>query len=216
MIDPETLAKDYDVATGEFTDPGYTEVLEKWQQLTSYMGEMSTAIDHETARNTYFATGEAPIMYLQLAEIPMLEKSIPDDFEYGFFNFPAFEDGKGDPNELTGAPEGFMISNKAKNPEECQKFLKWLVSKKGGEYLTTKCGDISSVAGAVDETNALPVQLEAMDIIQSASKLTPWFDNACDPAVYTVYGQMAQAIATGDETPESAMEQVREAAASLH
>ena len=55
-----------------------------------------------------------------------------------------------------------------------------------------------------------------MDIIQSASKLTPWFDNACDPAVYTVYGQMAQAIATGDETPESAMEQVREAAASLH
>ena len=57
---------------------------------------------------------------------------------------------------------------------------------------------------------------EAMDIIQGASKLTPWFDNACDPGVYTVYGQMAQAIATGDETPESAMEQVREAAASLH
>ena len=55
-----------------------------------------------------------------------------------------------------------------------------------------------------------------MDIIQGASKLTPWFDNACDPGVYTVYGQMAQAIATGDETPESAMEQVREAAASLH
>ena len=32
MIDPETLAKDYDPATGEFTDPGYTEVLKKWQQ----------------------------------------------------------------------------------------------------------------------------------------------------------------------------------------
>ena len=57
---------------------------------------------------------------------------------------------------------------------------------------------------------------EAMDIIQGASKLTPWFAIACDPAVFTVYGQMAQAIATGDETPESAMEQVREAAASLH
>ena len=216
MIDPETLAKDYDPATGEFTDPGYTEVLKKWQQLTSYMGETSTAIDHETARNTYFATGEAPIMYLQFAEIPLLEKSLPDDFEYGFFNFPAFEDGKGDPKELTGAPEGFMISNKAKNPEECQKFLKWLVSKKGGEALTTQCGDISSVAGAVDETNALPAQLEAMDIIKNASKLTPWFDNACDPGVYTVYQQVAQAIATGDETPESGMQEVQQAAASLH
>lgn len=216
MVDPEVLARDYEASTGEFTDPAYVEVLKKWQQLTSYMGEICVAIDHETARNTYFATGEAPIMYLQFAEIPMLEKSIPEDFEYGFFNFPVFEEGKGDANALTGAPEGFMISNKAKNPEECQKFLKWLVSKKGGEALTTKCGDISSVSGAVDEGNALPAQLEAMSIIKSASTLAPWFDNACDASVYTVYGQGAQAIATGDETPESVMEQVKEAAASLH
>ncbi|WP_367566192.1 ABC transporter substrate-binding protein [Lacrimispora sp.] len=215
MLDPEVLAKDYNAETGEFTDPAYVEVLKKWQQLTSYMGETSVAIDHETARNTYFAAGEAPVMYLQFAEIPMLEKVIPEDFEYGFFNFPSFEEGKGDPDGLTGAPEGFMISNKAKNPEECVKFLKWLVSKKGGEALTTKAGDISSVAGAVDETNALPSQLEAMDIIKSASTLVPWFDNACDPSIYTVYGQGAQAIAAGDETPESVMEQVKEAAAGL-
>lgn len=216
MVDPKVLAKDYDPSAGEFTDPAYVEVLKKWQQLTSYMGETCVAIDHETARNTYFAAGKAPIMYLQFAEIPMLEKALPEGFEYGFFNFPAFEEGKGDPMGLTGAPEGFMISNKAKNPEECVKFLKWLVSKKGGEALTTKCGDISSVAGAVDETNALPAQLDAMDIIKSASVLVPWFDNACDASVYTVYGQGAQAIAIGDETPESVMEQVKEAAAALH
>lgn len=216
MLDPEVLAKDYDAATGEFTDPAYVTVLEKWQQLTSYMGDTCVAIDHETARNTYFATGESPIMYLQFAEITLLEQSLPDDFEYGFFNFPAFEEGKGDPNGLTGAPEGFMISNKTQYPEECQKFLKWLVSKHGGAALTTQCGDISSVAGAVDETNALPAQLEAMDIISNASQLVPWFDNACDASVYTVYGQGAQAIATGDETPESVMQQVQEAAASLH
>ena len=216
MVDPAVLAKDYDPAAGEFSDPAYVEVLNKWQQLTSYMGETSVAIDHETARNTYFATGKAPIMYLQFAEIPMLEKALPEGFEYGFFNFPSFEDGKGDSKGLTGAPEGFMISNKAKNPEECVKFLKWLVSKKGGEALTTKAGDISSVTGAVDKTNALPAQLEAMDMIKSASMLVPWFDNACDPSIYTVYGQGAQAIAIGDETPESVMEQVKEAAAALH
>lgn len=216
MIDPDVLAVDYEASTGEFTDPAYVTVLEKWQQLTSYMGETCVAIDHETARNTYFATGEAPIMYLQFAEITLLEQSLPDGFEYGFFNFPAFEEGKGDPNALTGAPEGFMISTKTKYPEECRKFLKWLVSKTGGEALTTQCGDISSVAGAVDETNALSAQLEAMEIISNASKLAPWFDNACDATVYTVYGQGAQAIATGDETPESVMQQVQEAAASLH
>lgn len=215
MIDPTVLAKDYEESTGEFTDQGYVEVLKKWEQLTSYMGETCVAIDHETARNTYFVTGKAPIMYLQFAEITHVEKVIPEDFEYGFFNFPAFEEGKGDVNGLTGAPEGFMISNKAENKEECVKFLKWLVSKNGGEALTTKCGDISSVDGAVDETNALPAQLEAMSIIKSASMLVPWFDNACNASIYTVYGQGAQAIATGDETPESVMEDVRKAAASL-
>ncbi len=216
MLDPETLAKDYDAATGEFTDPAYVEVLEKWQQLTSYMGDICVAIDHETARNTYFATGEAPIMYLQFAEITLLEQSLPEDFTYGFFNFPAFEDGKGDPLALTGAPEGFMISNRTAYPEECRKFLKWLVSEKGGAALTTEAGDLSSVDGAVDETNGLPAHLEAMEVINSASTLAPWFDNACDAAVYTVYGQGAQAIAVGDETPESVMAMVREAAASLH
>ena len=88
-----------------------------------------------------------------------------------------------------------MISNKTAYPEECEKFLKWLVSKTGGEALTTQCGDISSVAGAVDETNGLPAQLEAMDMISNASTLVPWFDNACDATVYTVYGQGMQAIA---------------------
>lgn len=67
-----------------------------------------------------------------------------------------------------------------------------------------------------DREIAIPAHLEAMDVIKNASVLAPWFDNACDAAVYTVYGQGAQAIVTGDETPESVMKMVQEAAASLH
>ena len=58
-------------------------------------GEVATAIDHETARNTYFATEEAPIMYLQFAEISLMTDTV--NFDYGFFNFPAFSEGKGGP-----------------------------------------------------------------------------------------------------------------------
>lgn len=214
MVDPEVLAKDYDPKTGEFTDPAYTDVLTKWQQLTSYMGEVATAIDHETARNTYFATEESPIMYTQFAEINIMKDFV--NFDYGFFNFPAFEEGKGDPDALTGAPEGFMISNKAKNPEECVKFLKWLVSKDGGAVkLTTEAGDLTSVKGAITEENAMPQQIEALEMIDSASQMAPWFDNACDPAIYTVFGQGASAIATGDMTPEQAMANVQAAAKDL-
>lgn len=214
MVDPEVLAKDYDLKTGEFTDPAYTDVLTKWQQLTSYMGETATAIDHETARNTYFATEESPIMYLQFAEINIMKDSV--NFDYGFFNFPAFEEGKGDPDALTGAPEGFMISNKAKHPEECVKFLKWLVSKDGGAVkLTTEAGDLTSVKGAITAENAMPQQIEALAMIDSASQMAPWFDNACDASIYTVFGQGASAIATGDMTPEQAMANVQAAAKDL-
>lgn len=214
MVDPEVLAKDYDPATGEFTDPAYLDVLEKWKQLTSYMGETAIAIDHETARNTYFATEETPIIYMQFAEISLVKDTV--GFDYGFFNFPAFEEGKGDPDALTGAPEGFMVSNKAKNPEECIKFLKWLVSKDGGAVrLSTEAGDLTSVIGALNEENAIPAQLEALDTIEAASQMAPWFDNACDAGIYTVFGQGASAIVSGDKTPEDVMKDVQAAAADL-
>lgn len=214
MVDPEVLAKDYAPATGEFTDSAYIEVLNKWKQLTEYMGETCTAIDHETARNTYFATEESPIMYLQFAEIPLMKDSIT--FDYGFFNFPAFKEGKGDANALTGAPEGFMISNKAKYPEECIKFLKWLVSPEGGAVqLSTVGGDLTSVSSALTEENALPAQIEALKTIDAASQMTPWFDNACDAGIYTVFGQGASAIATNDMDPEEVMKDVQAAAAEI-
>lgn len=214
MVDPEVLAKDYDAATGEFTDPGYVKGMEYWQQLTSYMGPNASGIDHETARNTYFANGESAIMYLQFAEIKMVDDAV--DFDYGYFNFPSFSDGKGDPDGLTGAPEGFMISKNAKNPEACVEFLKWLISVDNGGKLTAETGEISCVEGAVNENTALPKTIEALDVIYSSSQSVPWFDNACDPAVYTVFGQGAQAIAVGDKTPEQVLEDVQAAAASLH
>lgn len=214
MVAPDVLAKDYTPSTGEFTDSAYVDVLEKWKELTSYMGEVCTAIDHETARNTYFATEQSPIMYLQFAKIALMTESV--NFDYGFFNFPAFEEGKGDANALTGAPEGFMISNKTEHPEECIKFLKWLVSPEGGAVdLTTIGGDLTSVTSALTEDNALPEQIDALKTIESASQMAPWFDNACDASIYTVFGQGASAVATGDMTPEEAMKDVQSAAAQL-
>ena len=85
---------------------------------------------------------------------------------------------------LTGAPEGFMVSNKAEHPEECIKFLKWLVSPEGGAVdLTVKGGDLTCVNGALTEENALPAQIEALDTINEASQMAPWFDNACDASI---------------------------------
>lgn len=45
--------------------------------------------------------------------------------------------------------------------------------------------------------------------------MAPWFDNACNASIYTVFGQGASAIATNDMTPEEVMKDVQTAAAEL-
>ncbi|PJI54235.1 ABC transporter substrate-binding protein, partial [Methylobacterium radiotolerans] len=85
------------------------------------MNDDLTAVGHEIARNAWIA-GEAPIMYMQSAEVGYFGDA---QFEYGTFNFPAVEGGKGDPAELTGAPEGFAISKTTEHPEEAQRFLEF-------------------------------------------------------------------------------------------
>lgn len=117
VVEPEILAQDYNPETAAFTDESYIKGLEIFQELTTYMGEVSTAIDHEAARNM-FSAGEVPVLYMQFAEILMVEDA--GDVDFGFFNFPEVTDGNGSADSLTGAPEGWMLSENA--PKKLRNF----------------------------------------------------------------------------------------------
>ncbi|MFR6025930.1 MAG: extracellular solute-binding protein [Christensenellales bacterium] len=108
VVDPEVLAKDY-TGGGDFSDR-HIEALNIFK-----LGEVhdlrSVLVDHEFARNA-FIMGVSPMCYMQLAEMKYMRDD--EELNYAFFNFPAVEDGKGDPGQLTGAPEGMMISATAK------------------------------------------------------------------------------------------------------
>lgn len=173
LLDPNVAALDYDVKRSEFTDPGYLRGLEVFKELTTYMGELSTAIDHETARNM-FGKGEIPIVYMQFAEIKLVEDL--GGVQFGFFNFPAFAEGKGDPDALTGAPEGWMLSKNA--PPEAIDFLKFLTSVETAYEFTKTDGQLNAIKGAVDENNTSPASMEAYKMLLNASAPSPWFDNA--------------------------------------
>lgn len=210
ILDPAVTAKDYVEATGEFTDPGYVKGLEVFKQLTGYMGELSTAIDHETARNM-FANGEVPIVYMQFAEISMVEDIGAIDF--GFFNFPAFADGKGNSNSLTGAPEGWMLSKNA--PEEAIDFLKFLTSEETAFEFTSECGQLNAIKGGVTADNVSGAALEAYDVVMRASSTAPWFDNAVNINIADIFMRGGQSLATGQATPEEIMADVQAEAKRL-
>jgi raffinose/stachyose/melibiose transport system substrate-binding protein len=210
VVDPAVLEKDYSLATGEFTDPGYIKGLEIFQELTDYMGDLSTAIDHEAARNM-FASGEAPIVYMQFAEIKMVEDQGMENF--GFFNFPEVEGGKGDAGALTGAPEGWMLSKNA--PKEAIDFLKFLTSAETAYDFTKTDGQLNAVQGAVDEGNTSPARMEAYEIVTNASETTPWFDNAVNINIADIFMRGGQTLANEQTTPEEIMKEVQAEAKRL-
>ena len=210
ILDPAVTEVDFNDATGEFTDPGYLRGLEIFKELTEYMGETATAIDHETARNM-FAAGEVPIVYMQFAEVKMVEDA--SDVDFGFFNFPEIEGGKGDKNALTGAPEGWMLSENA--PVEAEEFLKFLTSKDTAYAFTKADGQLNAIKGGVDESNTSVARMEAYEVVNSASASAPWFDNAVNINIADIFMRGGQNLAIGDQTPEDIMKDVQAEAERL-
>lgn len=206
----DVLAKDYAEATGEFTNPGYKTVLERFQKLVTYMGPNATSISHTEARNQFIA-GKVPVIYMQLAEFAYIQASKTKP-AYGYFNFPAFVDGKGDPGLLTGAPEGFMMSNTSKNPEAAEKFYKFLLSKENTSKFVKDVGAPVAVIGSVNKDNAYPELIQAIDLINSVKGSAPWFDNAVNIKVADAFMRGAQAVASDGKTIEQVIADAQAAA----
>ena len=209
VVDPEVLAKDY-TGGGDFSDPAYIEALNIFKKLGEYM----TSDDHEFARNA-FIMGVSPMCYMQLAEMKYMRDD--EELNYAFFNFPAVEDGKGDPGQLTGAPEGMMISATAKPEvqEAAIKFMEFVISKEGGHRMIAECGEISCVKGAWDETNCDEKQLEAINLILAATEPAVWQDCATEATIANAFMNGGQLLLTGDMTAEDVMASVQTAAAAL-
>lgn len=213
VVDPEVLAKDY-TGGGDFSDPAYIEALNIFKKLGEYMTSDPCSVDHEFARNA-FIMGVSPMCYMQLAEMKYMRDD--EELNYAFFNFPAVEDGKGDPGQLTGAPEGMMISATAKPEvqEAAIKVMEFVISKEGGHRMIAECGEISCVKGAWDETNCDEKQLEAINLILAATEPAVWQDCATEATIANAFMNGGQLLLTGDMTAEDVMASVQTAAAAL-
>lgn len=199
---------DQDPATGQFTDPGYVVALETLQEIAAFANSDATAVGHEAARNAWIA-GDAPIMYMQGPEVAYFNDVT---FDYGTFNFPGVKGGKGDPAQLTGAPEGFVVAANTKHPEESLRFLEFMLNKTNGIKYTEQAGELSAVVDAVAEADAPETLKDISQEIVDASAMTTWLDNAYDPQIVQAYLAETQLMLAGQQTPEGVMSAVQEAA----
>lgn len=209
LVPDEVRASDYNVMTGEFTDPGYVEALEKYQQLVSYMNMGVNGMTHDMAR-LGFTQGQNAILFAELVEITNVKQENPD-LNWGMFKFPVIEGAKGNPDLVSGAPEGFAVSSKTQYPDECVEFLKWFLGPEVGAQQAEQVGWFNASIG-VDEGLEDPSLISAYEVIKNAKKMDIWFDNALYSTVCDEYLTQISDVTNGDITPAEAMEKIQKVA----
>lgn len=205
-VPDEVREKDYNPKTGEFTDPGYVEALEYYQQILQYTNDNPNGVKPDMGR-TNFVMEQSAMYYAELIEIPYI-KADNAEMEFGMFNFPKIEGAKGNQDILTGVPEGFVVSSKTKYPDECVEFLKWFLGKEVG---TQMCQEIGWFNAAKGTTEGLTDQalLDGYNAVMEAKAMSAWLDNALYSTVCDEYLTSVSALTGGDITPEQAMENIQ-------
>ncbi|MEH7116475.1 ABC transporter substrate-binding protein [Neobacillus vireti] len=208
IVDPAVLAKDYNRASGEFTDPGYVEALNKLKQLVPYMNEHPNALSREEERSL-FVNGQIAIMPLHTIEFPYVKDA---KFEWGTFNFPKIAGGKGDPSVITGAPEGFMVSKESKHPDVAVEFLKFITSKEMATKWVETTSVISTTKGAVNTDNSTPLMNKVIQDVEKANDMAIWIDTALDGKIFNPYLAGIQEMLNKKKTPEELMSEIQKTA----
>lgn len=206
LVTDEVRAKDYNPKTGEFTDPGYAEALEKYQQLVSYMNIGVNGMTHDMAR-LGFTQGQNAILFGELVEITNIKQENPD-LNWGMFKFPEIEGAKGNMNLVSGAPEGFAVSSKTQYPDECVEFLKWFLGAETGAQQAEQVGWFNASKG-LGETLTDESLKSAYEVIANAKKMDIWFDNALYSTVCDEYLTQISDITNNDVTPADAMTKIQ-------
>ncbi|MDO5132821.1 MAG: extracellular solute-binding protein [Eubacteriales bacterium] len=207
LVADDVRAADFDPATGTFTDPGYVKALDLYQELVPYMNIGVNGMTHDMARQL-FTTGQAAMCYIELVEITNLyQETEGTDFNWGMFVFPTVE-GAGNPDILTGEPEGFVVSANTKYPDECVEFLKWFLGPEVGAQQAEVVGWFNASKGIADNLDDEGL-VEAYNLIMNAEKMGPWFDASLYSTVCEEYLQQISDITNGDVSSEDAMAKIQ-------
>jgi len=205
LVADDVRAKDYNPKTGEFTDPGYAQALEYYQQLVAYMNPGVNGQTHDMAR-LGFTQGQTGLLYAELVEITNIKQENAD-LNWGMFNFPLIE-GAGNPGLLTGSPEGFVVSAKTRYPDECIEFLKWFLGPEAGAEQAEEVGWFNASKG-VDKNLTDESLKEAYSVMVSAEEMGPWFDSSLYSTVCDAYLTAISDVTNGDVTPADAMTKIQ-------
>ena len=218
FVAPDVLAKDYEPATGEFTDPGYLASLQAFADINSRcLVAGSNGISHENGQAN-FLTSKSPMHLIEAVEFQVLTEAggAPADVaaNWDFIKLPAPASAAGDTGVLEGAPDGFLVNAASEHPEIALDFLKYLTSLENAQKLTQDLGWLSPVIGSATLDNTFEGNVRVVDDISQASNMAIWLDTVTHIDVANAYLNGVQAMLDGTKTPADVVADIQAAAAT--
>jgi len=216
-VAPATLAKDYDPATGEFTDPGYAKAVDQFKDIvTRCSSKDANGVSHE-AGQANFINGKAAMHFLESVEFQVLTakggapKEVAENWD--FMRLPAPQGAAGDTGALTGAPDGFMVNAQSKNAALAVDFLTFMTNQQNAAKLTADIGWLSPVQGSATSSNSFPQLQAALADISKANQFAIWLDTVTNAEVANAYLSGVEGVISGSASSKDVMTSVQDAAA---
>lgn len=203
--------------TGAFNDEPFIKAGEVIQELVKkgYFPEGVNGMDEDTGESRSLIYADKAAMYLMGTWANgVFESENPEMKEnnISFFNFPGFEDGKGDPSNLIGTPGDnyYSVAKSSDNKALAVEFLHYISDKNFASNLA-QVGNLPPFSGVKDEIED-PTQQGVYELFQEADSIQLWYDQALPSELATVHLNTTQALFGLEMTPEEAANAMEEAA----
>ena len=187
LVDAETIKKDYNAETGDFTDPRYVKAVQYFLDLNNkgYFGENVNSKDYYQVREE-FCAGKQAMMLDATSQFSFFSDAMGTD-GYGFFKIPTVQGADGDPATVTGGSELYAVSAKSEHPDEAAAFIKFMTSKEQGFKQTKETALPNALIGGVTSENADKVLEEAYVTAEDYTSIAEWLDQVVDGSVANAY-----------------------------
>ncbi|MBZ4644580.1 MAG: putative extracellular solute-binding protein family 1 [Clostridia bacterium] len=191
----------------KFTDPQFIAALNKVKELTD-LGAFNkdyNSVDEVQVRD-YFYKGQAAMMITGSWALPDIIGKVPADLKQNIelTVLPAFEDGDGDPNVVSGVSSTGVAINAKVTPEQKEaagKLIMHLTNKEAQEKYTIYSVPVSYKNVKMDESKLDPLYVKLVKLIEKYPLVTV-YDSALNSEQTEIINNGLQAIMIGQQKPE--------------
>lgn len=223
--------KIYDAEAGKvaWTDPDLVKAMDMWGQMfkNGIMQNGALGISQYPDANEIWDKGQAGMILFGMWNDSVMTKSgmstmqkqlgFTENYEFLPIPFPDVN-GDGKPGRLFGGPDVVLAMNaSSKNKDAAWQFIKWAVSKEGGQKIMADNTNVPAIKGLTLNDSDIITDAQKTNLKQQLTDL----ENAVGkreflyPELKTALGDALQNVASGSQTPQQALEAVEQVSKTI-